>query len=370
MMPEKDETFISEAKYKEARNSAWRRIAAYICVIPFASILPCAVIWAGCSALDDTLGAWIGAFLFVGGAITVWGFILAGILSDISKIRKQQNEVKQKYLDSMPADEKKLRDQKIKHANTVASVCLAVAAACFVVFVVVRQCYRGSVYSAAEALIAEEKFDEAEEQLKRIENSDYKDTTALLLLCQAHKDYSEGYPSGAHSAMKKAVFRDQTPEAGKRIDQFRQAVEAAYKQYNTELEARRKKEYSEMIARGVPFVGMPESEIKHTSLGVPSDKVRHNSELKNGKQCIANLYDFYQGQNRIFTARCVQGKVTEVWDYRNDPIRSYVPAKSAAYSREPDVSRFKNPEDFYDWYWDDFFDYYDAEDYYYEHGGK
>ena len=35
-----------------------------------------------------------------------------------------------------------------------------------------------------------------------------------------------------------------------------------------------------------------------------------------------------------------------------------------------DVDDFNNPEDFYDWYWDDFVDYEDAEDYYYEHGGR
>ena len=37
---------------------------------------------------------------------------------------------------------------------------------------------------------------------------------------------------------------------------------------------------------------------------------------------------------------------------------------------EPSVEGFFDPEDFYDWYWDDFFDYEDAEGYYYEHGGE
>ncbi len=34
------------------------------------------------------------------------------------------------------------------------------------------------------------------------------------------------------------------------------------------------------------------------------------------------------------------------------------------------TSDFVSPEDFYDWYRDDFYDYEEAEDYYYSHGGK
>lgn len=35
----------------------------------------------------------------------------------------------------------------------------------------------------------------------------------------------------------------------------------------------------------------------------------------------------------------------------------------------PDVSGYYDPEDFYEWYYDDFSDYEEAEEYYYEHGG-
>lgn len=36
---------------------------------------------------------------------------------------------------------------------------------------------------------------------------------------------------------------------------------------------------------------------------------------------------------------------------------------------EPDTGGFYHPEDFYDWYKDDYIDYEDAENYYYSHGG-
>ena len=52
------------------------------------------------------------------------------------------------------------------------------------------------------------------------------------------------------------------------------------------------------------------------------------------------------------------------------------PGKSASGSsgRKPtapefDVDAFRNPEDFYDWYIDDFIDFEEAEEYYYDHGG-
>lgn len=32
--------------------------------------------------------------------------------------------------------------------------------------------------------------------------------------------------------------------------------------------------------------------------------------------------------------------------------------------------RFRHPDDFYDWYRDDFADFEEAEDYYYSHGGR
>ena len=44
--------------------------------------------------------------------------------------------------------------------------------------------------------------------------------------------------------------------------------------------------------------------------------------------------------------------------------------KSSSHAYDPDVDGFTDPDDFYDWYKDDFFDYEDAEEYYYDHGGE
>ena len=123
---------------------------------------------------------------------------------------------------------------------------------------------------------------------------------------------------------------------------------------------------------------MEESDIGRTILGAPSPKVEHNSETVNGKFLTANLYRWYEGTNRIFDARCLQGKVTQVWDYRDRPIPSPTkkPAtKSNAASTENhededyDIPDYANAEDFYDDYRDEFDSFEEAEDFFYDHGG-
>lgn len=123
-----------------------------------------------------------------------------------------------------------------------------------------------------------------------------------------------------------------------------------------------------------PYVGMSESRIRSTGLGSPSDKVRHNNQVKNGKQYVANLYDFYRDGQRVFTARCVRGTVTEIWDYRDDPVTTTKKARRStgkqSTTADPyDAKNYSNEEDFYDDHYDDFMDYYEAEDYYNEHHG-
>ena len=133
-----------------------------------------------------------------------------------------------------------------------------------------------------------------------------------------------------------------------------------------------------------PYVGMSESRIGKTSLGEPDPVVRHNDEqLKGGKHVTANLYDFKVNGWTVFTARCVQGTVTEIFDFRDsvdtsrphrDPSNStktyvYDDNDDDYYDDPYDVYDYYDPEDFYYDHEDDFYDYEDAEDYFYEHDG-
>lgn len=124
----------------------------------------------------------------------------------------------------------------------------------------------------------------------------------------------------------------------------------------------------------VPYVGMSESQISNTSLGAPSSKVRHNRQVKNGQQYTANLYDYYKDGALIFTARCVQGKVIQVWDKRDNPVQPYKKSASSKSNSsksskkdEYNAKDYQNADDFYYDHYDDFYDYEEAEDYYNEH---
>ena len=73
----------------------------------------------------------------------------------------------------------------------------------------------------AEGLISRECFAEAEEILKGIEDENYKDTAALLLLCDAHEDYSAGR---AVYTMQNAKFDRQPAKLTESIRVFEQIM--------------------------------------------------------------------------------------------------------------------------------------------------
>ena len=80
----------------------------------------------------------------------------------------------------------------------------------------------------------------------------------------------------------------------------------------------------------------------------------------------------------VFTARCVQGKVFQVWDSR-DSVDTSKPAKNGGYTSSEkhhshekksvpyNVYDYSDPEDFYEDNYDDLLAFEDAEDYYNEH---
>ena len=124
------------------------------------------------------------------------------------------------------------------------------------------------------------------------------------------------------------------------------------------------------VRSDVPYVGMPESEIGKTKLGAPSENVRHNGAMLNGKSYSANLYDFYKNNKYIFTARCINGRVTQVWDYRDDDSDFDPTYTGESRFKYVDVDEYSDVYEFYYYYYDDFYDFEEAEDYYYSHGGR
>lgn len=332
--------------------------------------IPAIVIWAAFKSYDEknsASGFVIAVILIVG--IVVIGTIIKAITSQISPSWTHLKLSKMAYLNTAPEEELNAQKSNIKKATVTIIACIGVAIISLIAFSIVNTAHLSSTYKNAEQLIETENYQDATELLKGIEDNNYKDTAALILLCRSHIEYDKGRYVDAYYTLKEAVFRYQTSSQQSKISSFQSVLDSEYKSYIKRMGERQQQEYESKIVNGVPYVGMSESRIADTSLGKPSDKVRHNYETISGEVYTANLYDFYQNGKRIFTARCVRGRVTEVWDERNSVSSSYTP-KSGKSSTGPIVESFSHPEDFYDWYWDDFFDYEDAEDYYYEHGGK
>ena len=201
----------------------------------------------------------------------------------------------------------------------------------------------------------------------------HKDAEAFYWLCKSHIEYEEAKIKDAEISCSIAYnhygFKHLDTERLEEIKTYYQKVSRARIVYEEQSERASEAALEQQIRTGVPFVGMWESRIADTSLGKPSEKVRHNS-AGDGKR--ANIYDFKNLLGKtVFTARCVDGKVTQVWDYREEAKKNpYPTTRGKIEVYEPEVDDFDDPEDFYYHYYDDFYDYYDARDYYYEHGGN
>lgn len=209
-------------------------------------------------------------------------------------------------------------------------------------------------------------------------NDKYMDTASLRRYCNAQIDYANGEYKNAHRNASSLKFMHLSVEQDAAILASVEQIEAQYEAYMEQERIRQQVEFERSIRSGVPFVGMPESRIADTSLGTPSSKVRHNNQVKSDEIYRCNLYDFYIKGHLIFTARCMEGKVIQVWDSRNKvdasiPYPSSPSHSSSAHSNSGSdpyhAADYSDEEDFYEDHWDDFFDFEDAEDYWREYHG-
>lgn len=123
----------------------------------------------------------------------------------------------------------------------------------------------------------------------------------------------------------------------------------------------------EKLKSFVPYVGMSENQINSTSLGKYAN-LFHNTEIINGSAYTANIYEFKKGDNIVFRARCLLGKVSSISDLRDNSVKEWhTPKKNEKSKDSYNVDEYSSEEDFYDEYYDDFWDYEEAEDYYREY---
>ena len=102
-------------------------------------------------------------------------------------------------------------------------------------------------------------------------------------------------------------------------------IEEKERQELAEAEAylKQKEEEEEARKKAAPYVGMPESKIDSTDLGVHSEYHPHfNTEVKNGNVYHASMYYWNVGNDCIYSARCVDGSVYNVWDNRDRHVKN------------------------------------------------
>ncbi len=241
---------------------------------------------------------------------------------------------------------------------------------------IIHQNHVQNTYNQAVSLAFSNQFEDATILLDSIIEDKYMDSASLRRYCNAQTDFANGDYKSAHRNASSLNFQHLSEEQNATVLASVERIEAQHDIYMEQERIRQQAEYERSIRTGVPFVGMPESRIADTSLGAPSSNVRHNNQVKSGEIYKCNLYDFFINGHLIFTARCMEGKIIQVWDSR-DKVNTSVPypsspshSSSSHSSTDSDpyhAADYSDEEDFYEDHWDDFFDFEDAEDYWREH---
>ena len=139
--------------------------------------------------------------------------------------------------------------------------------------------------------------------------------------------------------------------------------------YEAERRAEEKKKAEEEAAKKqeAPYVGMPESKIDSTDLGKHSQYYKNfNTECISGEIYHASMYYWYSGSECIFSARCVQSRVYNVWDNRDRHITNNIVDQSSSSTKkkkkQESTTEF-NPEDHdIEQYYEDYKDEFEDED--------
>ena len=230
----------------------------------------------------------------------------------------------------------------------------------------------------ADALMKEGEYEEAHDALMtwftRGENTDAD--YARYFLCNAHIAYERGNVDSADTNLRlyadycpENQWSEQTRAFAETVTQEAEALAAQQRAEAAAEAAAVRAAYQERVRTEPPFVGMYVRDIDNTPLG--DGKISdHERRYVDGKLVDVYIYDYYDEDGEvIYSARTVDGEVTEVWPGGYDPpITFSSPRRDYEEEEDPyNAPSYANEEDFYDDHYDDFFDYEEAADYYREH---
>lgn len=297
-------------EYKSKRKNALMDclcaiVAAFLMMIPVGGFMYGSVITY--NDYEEPASAFI-MVLFLGAGIFVTCIILRLVyqqfVSSIGVINIARNEFITTAEEFDVAEFKmKKRKQKLWIVSAFSFLLVAV-----IVFNISSTIKIDKIYKSAEEYIIQERYKEAADLLKSIEEEKYKDTVSLITLCKCYLDYEKGRGADAYYDLKNAVFYWQNSEQLLKIREFENVLQDEHNQYIKRMAENARKAYEEKKR-------IEEAE----------EKIKSKSTSK------------------------------------------YVPKYKEDKSDPYNAKDYRNEEDFYDDHYDDFFDYYDAEQYYRDH---
>lgn len=264
---------------------------------------------------------------------------------------------------------------------------LPIAAALILIVVAAAQCapymiedmQRRQGRANVEALLAEGRYEEAQEEMSYWfmhgcnTDADY----ARYFLCHAYVAYENGNVDNADMYLRlsakyrpERLWNEQTRAFAETVAEEAEVLNARQRAEAAAELAAVRAAYQERVRTEPPFVGMYVRDIDNTPLG--DGKISdHERRYVDGKLVDIYIYDYYDEDGEvIYSARTVDGEVTEVWPGGYDPPITFSSPRRDYEEEEEDrfnASSYANEEDFYYDNYYDFFDYEEAADYYREH---
>ena len=264
---------------------------------------------------------------------------------------------------------------------------LPIAAALILIVVAAAQCapymiedmQRQQGRANVEALLAEGRYEEAQEEMTYwfMHGCNTDEDYARYFLCHAYVAYEDGDVDDADMYLRLSAkyrperrWNEQTRAFADTVAEEAEALAARQRAEAAAELAAVRAAYEERVRTEPPFVGMYVKDIDNTPLGDGkiSDRERRYVD---GKLVDIYIYDYYDEDGEvIYSARTVDGEVTEVWPGGYDPPITFSSPRRDYEEEEEDrfnASSYANEEDFYYDNYYDFFDYEEATDYYREH---
>lgn len=297
----------------------------------------------------------------IAGAAIVIVLVLFAYAADTARKLRALRAYREQYLQSLSPDEQAAADDRIRKILWLNAGVIAVLLLALLVALSVRTANTAAIYRDAETLIAAGAYDEALTTLETIRDKNYHDTDSLMLLCRAHQEYDGGRGVSAYYTMQHAHFNHLSQEQRSEVDAFRRTLQDEYDAYIHRIAEQQQAEYERI--RSLPFPAVGQFVTKSQL-----DGMKWEGNDNHTFSVSTSIYLYVSGNTKyrlwITDYNCIR-QVVEV-----SGSSSGGSSGKTSFDTGPSVDGFSHPEDFYDWYPDDFVDYEDAEDYYYAHGGE